>query len=184
MKRFITALGITLMFTLAAGTLSAQDTKIVYIDSQRILYESAAGKEAMKQLNTMKEQKEAEVQKRQSKLKSMGESIQAKSATMTPAAKDDLEAQYEREAKDLQRYIKDAQDEFRGLEMKFLKPLNKEIDDSIKIYSEKNGVDLVLDKTNPVVIYASSKIDVTNQIMEILNKRYQDKSGKAKAKKE
>lgn len=184
MKRFITALTITLMFTLAAGTLSAQDAKIVYIDSQRIITESASGKEAMKQLNAVKDQKEAEVQKREKKLKSLGESIQAKSATMTPAAKDELEAQYEREAKDLQRYIKDAQDEWRELQKKYLMPLDKEITDTIKAYGEKNGIDLILDKTNPVILYSSGKIDITNQIMDILNKRYQEKSAKAKPKKE
>jgi outer membrane protein len=183
MKRFISALALTLMITFAAGTLSAQDTKVVYIDSQRILYESAAGKEAYKQLSTMKDQKEAEVQKRQNKLKSLSESIQAKSATMSAAAKDDLEAQYERELKDYNRYVKEAQEDLRSMEMKLLKPWSKELDDIIKSYGEKNGIDLVLDKTNPVIIYASNKIDITNQIMDLFNKRYQEKS-KGKAKKE
>jgi len=184
MNRCITVLVMTFVVVFSAGALTAQELKVVYIDSQRILYESAAGKEAYTQLSSLKEQKEGEVQKRQEKLKTMNDNIQAKSATMSASAKEELAAQYERELKDYNRYVKDAQDELRNMEMKLLKPWSKELDDIIKGYGEKNSIDLILDKTNPVVIFASKRIDVTDQIMDLFNKRYQEKSGKAKPKKE
>lgn len=183
MKKIIVALVITIMVTMSAGTASAQETRIVYIESQRILYESIVGKDAYKRLSTMKNQKEAEVKKRQTKLKALSESLQAKSTTMTAAAKNDLEAQYMRELKDYERYVKDAQDELKRTEMNLLKPWSKELDDIIKGYAQKNGYDLVLDKSNPVIIYASDKINITSQIMDLFNKRFQEKSGKAKPKK-
>jgi outer membrane protein len=175
---------VSVLILFVAGALPAQEAKVVYIDSQRILYESAAGKEAYKQLSTLKDQKEGEIQKRQGKLKGLSESIQAKSATMSASAKDELEAQYERELKDYNRYVKDAQDELRLKESALMKPWGKELDDIIKDYGEKHGLDLILDKANPVIIYSSKKIDITDEIMSIFNKRYQEKSGKAKVKKE
>jgi outer membrane protein len=184
MNRYLMALVVTCLITFVAGTLPAQEPKIVYIDSQKILYESAAGKEAYKQLSTLKDQKEGEIQKRQNKLKGLSDSIQAKSATMSTSAKEDLEAQYEREMKDYNRYIKDAQDDLRRTEASLMKPWGKELDDIIKEYGEKHGIDLILDKANPVIIYSSKKIDITELIMDLFNKRYQEKSGKTKAKKE
>ena len=184
MKRFITTLGITLMIAFVANTLSAQDGKIVCIDTQRILSESDMGKEGYKQLSSMKDQYEAKVNMMQYKLNRLRESIQVKSATMTPAAKDDLEAQYERALTELNRYTQDAKDEMREAEAKLLNPWSKELDDIIKSYAEKNGIDLVLDKAKPGIIYTSHKVDITNQIMDIFNKRYKEKSDKAKAKKE
>ncbi len=182
-KRLITALGITLMMiTFAASTLSAQDGKIVCIDTQRILSESDMGKEAYKQLSSMKDQHEAVVKMMQNNLSSLRESIQVKSVTITPAAKDDLDAQYERELKEYERYVEDTKDELRKKEDNLLNTWGKEVDDIIKSYAEKNGIDLVMDKTKPGIIYSSDKIDITNQIMELLNKRYKDKSDKAKAK--
>ena len=121
---------------------------------------------------------------RQYKLSSLRESIQIKSATMTPSAKDDLEAQYERELKEYERYVQDAKDEMREAEAKLLNPWSKELDDIIKSYSEKDGIDLVLEKAKQSIIYSSNKIDITDQIMDIFNKRYKEKSDKAKAKKE
>lgn len=179
MKRTIAALAALFMLILISGNVSAaQDVKIAYIDSQRILYESAPGKEAYKQLSATKDQKEAEVIKRRNKLKSLSDSLQAKSATMSVQAKDDLTAQYEREMKDYDRFVKDAQEDLRNMEKKLLTPWSKELDEIIKNYGVKNGIDLILDKTNPVIIYASDKIDITNPIMDALNKKYQEKSKK------
>jgi outer membrane protein len=184
MKRFITALLIILMVSLVTGTLSAQDAKVVYIDARKIISDSDAGKGAYKQLSSLKDQKESEAKKRQSKLNSLRESLQTKSATMTPAAKEELESRYTRELKDYERFVQDAKEEMRSMEVRLLNPWSKELDDIIKSYAEKNGVDLVLDKTNPAVIYTSDKSDITKQIMDIFNKRFKEKSGKAKEKKQ
>jgi outer membrane protein len=181
MKRIISALAVIFTLVLVSGNASAaQDVKIAYIDSQRILYESAPGKEAYKQLSAAKEQKEAEVIKKRNKLKGLSDSLQAKSATMSAQAKEDLTAQYEREMKEYDRFVKDAQEDLRNMEKKLLVPWSKELDEIIKNYGQKNGIDLILDKTNPVIIYASDKIDITNPIMEALNKKYQEKSKKGK----
>jgi len=179
MKRIIAFFTACFIFSMS-GTLMALDTKIAYIDSQKILYESQAGKEAYKQLNTMKDQRAAELEKKQEKLKTMNEQIQAKSATMSTAARDDMEAKYDKELKDYNRALKDAQDDLKRKEMEFLKPFSKDLDEIIKAYSEKNGIDIVLDKQNPAVVYAAPKIDITSQIITAFDKRNQEKKAKPK----
>ena len=178
MRRFFTVFGIILMIAFTAGALSAQDVKVAYIDARKIIAESKVGKGAYKQLSALKDQKAAEVKKRQNKLNNLRNSLQTKSATTT--AKDDLAAQYEREVKEYERYVQDAKEELRSKETKLLNPWSKELDEIIKSYAEKNGIDLILDKNTPMIIYTSDKNDITNQIMDIFNKRYDEKSGKAK----
>jgi outer membrane protein len=180
MKRIIIAFFTICLLCGASGTLWAQDTKIVYLDSQKILYESQAGKEAYKQLNTMKDQKSSELEKKQNKLKTMADQLQAKSATMSTSAREDLETKYDKELKDYNRAVKDAQDDLRRKEMEFLKPFSKDLDEIIKAYSEKNNIDIVLDKQNPAIVYANPKIDITNQIVTAFDKHNQEKKGKAK----
>jgi len=70
MKRIIAFFTACFIFSMS-GPLMALDTKIAYIDSQKILYESQAGKEAYKQLSAMKDQRAAELEKKQEKLKAM-----------------------------------------------------------------------------------------------------------------
>jgi outer membrane protein len=180
LKRFITALCMTLMIIFVAGTLSANDGKIAYIDTQRILSESDPGKTVYKQLSSMKEKKEAAARKMRDKLNSVRETIQAKSATMTPAANGDLKVKYEHDLNEYERYVQDAKDDLRKTEIKLVYPLGKELDGIIKSYAEKNGIDIVLNKANPVIVHASNKIDITNPIMNLFNKLYKEKSDKAK----
>ena len=179
MKRIIAFFTACFIFSMS-GPLMALDTKIAYIDSQKILYESQAGKEAYKQLSAMKDQRAAELEKKQEKLKTMNEQLQAKSATMSTAARDDMEAKYDKELKEYNRTLKDAQDDLKRKEMEFLKPFSKDLDEIIKTYSEKNGIDIVLDKQNPAVVYAAPKIDITSQIITAFDKRNQEKKGKTK----
>ena len=64
--------------------------------------------------------------------------------------------------------------------MEFLKPFSKDLDEIIKAYSERNNIDIVLDKQNPAIVYANPKIDITNQIVTAFDKHNQEKKGKAK----
>jgi outer membrane protein len=184
MKRIIIAFFTICLLCATSGTLWAQDTKIVYLDSQKILMESLAGKDAYKQLNTLKDQKASELEKKQKKLKTMADQLQAKSATMSTSAREDLEAKYDKELKDYNRAVKDAQDDLRRREMEFLKPFSKDLDEIIRAYSEKNNIDIVLDKQNPAIVYSNPKIDITSHIIAAFDKHNQEKKGKDKAKKE
>ena len=180
MNRFVAALCATCLMFSAAGKASAEDLKIVYIDSQKVITESLVGKEAFGKLKALSDQKEADLKKREAKIKGLSDQIQAKSATMSASAKEDLQKQYEKEVKEYNRTYKDAQDELRNEEMKILKPWTKDLEEIIKNYGQKNKIDLILDRTNPVVIYGSDKIDVTKAILEIFNKNYQEKQSKQK----
>jgi Skp family chaperone for outer membrane proteins len=122
----------------------------------------------------MKDQRATELEKKQEKLKTMNEQLQAKSATMSTAARDDMEAKYDKELKDYNRALKDAQDDLKRKEMEFLKPFSKDLDEIIKTYSEKNGIEIVLDKQNPAIVYAAPKI------ITAVDKHNQEKKGKTK----
>ncbi|MCK7471779.1 MAG: OmpH family outer membrane protein [Desulfomicrobium escambiense] len=68
--------------------------------------------------------------------------------------------------------------------MKILKPWSKDLEDIIKAYGEKNNIDLILDKTNPVVIYAIRQ-DRRHRarFMEHLQQALPGKAGQGQARK-
>ncbi|HOJ15398.1 MAG TPA: OmpH family outer membrane protein [Deltaproteobacteria bacterium] len=187
MKRHVTwvCILLTVLFVscLPAGS-RAEELKIACIDSRRVITESMVGKDAYEKLKKLSEQKESELKKQEAKIKSLSDEIQAKSATMSASAKEDLQQRYEKEVKEYNRSYKDAQDDLRNTEMNLLKPWTKELEAIIKDYGEKNKIDLILDKTNPAVIYGSKKVDITDAIISLFDKRYQEKSSQQKQKKE
>ncbi|MFY9398345.1 MAG: OmpH family outer membrane protein [Desulfomonilia bacterium] len=180
MKRFAllaAALAAILVFSLQ---IQAADLKIVYIDSQRILTDSLAGKEAYKQLETLKNERQKEIDKVQEDLKKIATDISVKGPSMNESAKVELQGRYENELKKYNRLVKDAQEELRRKELTLIKPISEEVGAIIDEYGKNNAIDLILDRRDPGIIFASDKLDITDAILEQYDKKHKDGGGKKK----
>jgi outer membrane protein len=168
MKRLI-PIAVALLIALPGlcGQAGAADLKIVYIDSQRILTDSIAGKEAYAQLEKISNERRKDIDKMQEGIKKLGEEIQAKGPTMKESAKADLQARYESEVKALNRYAKDADDELRRKQMILVKPISDEVNEIIADYGKKNDIDLIFDTRAPGMVYNSPKADITDAILKL-----------------
>ncbi len=178
MKSYLTTITVFILAICFFSTGYATDIKIFYMDSQKILTESVAGKEAFSQLEKLKAEKEKEINKAKDGLKKMDEEINLKGSTMKESAKLELQAKYESEYKSLQRLVKDAQEELRRKEMFLVKPISEEVNTVIDEYGKENAVDLILDRRDPGIIYTSTKLDITDAIIKLFDKKHQSQKGK------
>ena len=151
---------------------NAADLKIVYIDSQRILTDSIAGKEAYAQLEKISGERRKEIDKMQDSIKKLGDEIQTKGATMKESAKADLQSKYETEVKNLNRYAKDADEELRRKQMVLVKPISDEVNEIIAKYGKENNIDLILDTRAPGMVYNSAKGDITDAILKLYDAKH------------
>ena len=172
MKRYIPALLTILAFMVLCTAVNAQETNIVYLDSQRILIESAAGKDAYDKLEAVKNEKQIEIDKMLKSLKELGDTISVKSPTMKDSARQELELKYEQEQRAYNRFVKDAQEELRRAELSLVKPISDEVNVIIEEYGSKNAIDLILDKRGPGIVYTSKKLDITDAILKLYDKKY------------
>ena len=175
MKKVLSGIVAVLACILIAQGAQAQENKFAYIDAQRLLLESIPGKEAAGQMEKLQKEKQAQLEKIEASIKKIGEQLAAKTPAMSEKAKSDLEDQYQRELRDRERFMKDAQDELRKKEAALIKPIRDDLDKIIDDYGRKNNIDLILDVKAPGVIYASDRIDITAAILEIYNKQAQSK---------
>jgi len=160
------------MFLLLCPTLHASDINLVVIDSHKAIYESLAGQKAFKELTDLKKAKNSELEKIFSTLKSLEQEITAKSATLNAVALEELQLKYDDELKKKNRFVKDTQEELKRKELQLLKPIMKGLDEVIKDYAIDNSVDIMLDKRNPVVIFNSDKMNITDKILKLYDKQY------------
>jgi len=156
----------------------AADLKIFYIDSQRILTDSLAGKDAYKQLEVLKNERQQEINKLEDALKQMGADISVKGPSMNESAKLELQSKYEAELKKYNRFVKDAQEELRKRELSLVKPISDEVSAIIDDYGKQNSIDIILDRRDPGIIYTSEKLDITTAILERYDKKYKETKGK------
>ncbi|HNY63806.1 MAG TPA: OmpH family outer membrane protein [Deltaproteobacteria bacterium] len=183
MKRFIpVAVALLIALPGLVGQVNAADLKIAYIDSQRILTDSIAGKEAYAQLEKISNERRKEIDKMQEKIKKLGEEIQAKGATMKEAAKAELQSKYESEVKSLNRFAKDADEELRRKQLVLVKPISDEVNEIIADYGKKNDIDLIFDTRAPGMVFNSAKGDITDAILKLYDAKHK-KTEKTEKKK-
>lgn len=176
MKRLVTIAAALIAMICLSGQGQAADLKIVYLDSQRILTDSIAGKEAYGQLEKLKNERQKEIDKIQQTLKGLGEDISVKGPMMKEAARIELQSKYDNELKNYNRTIKDAQDELRRKELSLVKPISDEVNKIIDDYGKQNSIDMILDKRDPGMIYTSERLDITDTILKLYDSKHQPKA--------
>jgi outer membrane protein len=149
MKKILSGLIVFLVIACAGLTAQAQDAKIAYIDAQRLILESAPGKEAAGKMEKLQKEKQAQLDKIELNIKKLAEQLSAKSPAMSEKAKADLEDQYQQELKNRERFLKDAQEELRKKEASLIKPIRDDLDKIISDYGKKNALDIIFDSKMP-----------------------------------
>jgi outer membrane protein len=152
-----------------APTAWAQQTRIGYIDMQRLLDNApqvVAGREALRREFA---QRDAELKAQEQRLADLRVREQRDAAILPREAAQALT----REIETLDRSIKRLREKLReDLSARSSAELNQrwpEIHDAVIEYARENGYDLVVESP---VIYASASIDITDRVIERLQRQH------------
>jgi outer membrane protein len=168
MKRFFIICTALFALTLPAVASAAENAKIGFVDPQRLMSLSTAGKEAKDQMNVKFKKYQDELNRKQEELKSLRETIEKQGQMLTEAARSAKEKEYQQGLKDLQRLQKDANDDLQATGMELDKKIVGEIQKVVKEYGQKNGYTFIFIKDEGL-IYADDRADLTDQIASALN---------------
>ncbi|MFD2553027.1 OmpH family outer membrane protein [Sphingobacterium tabacisoli] len=162
--------------TAAASPVKIQE-KIVYVNSDTL-------SEKYVYFKDIKSKLEAKVKKAQSDLQSKGQAFQRevaeyqqKAATMSASDRQATEEKLARKQDELGRLDQNASQSLAQDEATEFNAVYNAITEYLKKHAEEKGYQFVLtySKTNPAVIYADSKLDITKEVVEALNKEYSAK---------
>ena len=145
------------------------DNKIIYIDINKIISNSESGKYLNKELNKINNKNITEFKNIEKELKVEEENILKQKNILK-------ESEFNSKVSELREKVK-SYNEFKNKKNNDLKKLRdnaaKKILDILNLilseYSAKNSISLIIDKKN--IIIGKSELDVTNQIMDLLNKK-------------
>ena len=145
------------------------DNKIIYIDINKIISNSESGKYLNKELNKINNENITEFKNIEKELKAEEESILKQKNILK-------ESEFNSKVSELREKV-NSYNEFKNKKNGDLKKLRdnaaKKILDILNLilseYSAKNSISLIIDKKN--IIIGKSELDVTNQIMDLLNKK-------------
>lgn len=148
-------------------------SKIRYLNSQEILDQLPAAQEIQKKLDGIRSNYEKEYNDMIESYDKLAKEIESQSLLLSPEKK----AEKEREKLNLQQQIENyqreklgPQGEFYKRNLELTKPLYDKIDAIIKKISDEEGYDLVFDVVQGVIVFAKDEYDITDRVIEELNK--------------
>lgn len=176
MKRLI-GLALAILLVSAAPAL-AGETKIAFIDLQKALNLSAAGKAAKEKIGVKVKEYEILIDSRQEELKKAKEELEKKALLLSESARADKERDYQQKLKEFQRYTKDIQEELQQQDADHTRRILEDIFSVIKSIGETENFTLVLEKTESSILYADDQIDLTAKVIKAYDAKYAKESAK------
>jgi outer membrane protein len=158
---------IFLIFLINTNILNAND-KIVFIDMDKIMNESKAGKLFIKNLETRHKKNITKFKKIETELKKEETDIVAQKNILQ---KDEYQKKIRLLRDKANKYRAErrkTKNEITNLRVNAANTLFKEIRPILATYSEKNSISLILPKKN--IVIGETQLDITDDILTIVNK--------------
>ncbi len=147
--------------------------KIRYINSQRILAEYPEAQEIQKKLDELRAGYEKEYNQMLQEYDRLAKELESQSLLLSPEKKAEKEKQLQELGIRIEKYRLEKlgpEGEFFQQNQKLTQPLFDKINQVIQKVAEEEGYDFILDVVQGVVLFAKPEYDVTDRILEELNK--------------
>ena len=148
------------------GSVLAADLKIAYVDIQKAVNESNAGKEAKKAITKDVEKFQHIVADKQKELQTLKESLDKQALMLTPDARANKEKEYQNKLREFQRWGEDTQNEVNQKRMEMERNISAALIKVIQKIGADEGYTVILEKNETIVLYASKLIDITDRVIK------------------
>ena len=154
------------------GAFAQAPNKVGVISIQGAIVGTKDGQKAAQELDAKFVPKNKDFQSRQSELTQLQDQLTKGGTVMAEDKRNQLARDVDEKKKRLERDMQDAQEDLQGEQQKVLSSLGQRMMAVIEKYAKDNGFSLILDVSNQntPVLYASSGIDITQDIVSLYDK--------------
>ncbi len=156
----------------------AADVKIGYIDLQKALNSSDAGKAAKEKIGKTVQEYQGTVEARQKELKKLKDDLDKQTLVLSDEARAAKEREYQQKLKDYQRFTKDIQEELQQKDADYTRQILEDLLKLVKEIGQKEGYTVILEQAESSILYADEKIDLTEKVISAYNASGKKNSGK------
>ena len=163
---------VVLAVLVTTGLVAAQENtfKLGFVDVQKVLNESAKGKEAKAKLEKERDAKQQEIRTKEEEIKKLEADLQKQGAVLSEAARKDRQEALNRKIRDLRRLFEDFNRDLQKRETELLNEILREIRKVVVAYGKEQHYTLILEAQSGI-IYASQGADLTDEILAAYNQR-------------
>jgi outer membrane protein len=158
-------LSATALLIAAAAPATAQELKIGYVNSERVMRESTPAKAAQAKLQAEFSKREKELDDSAAKLKTAADKLEKDAVTLSEAERNRRQRDLVEADRDLQRKRREFQEDLNQRRNEELASVIERANRVIRQIYESEKYDLVLQE----VIFAGARVDITEKVIKILN---------------
>ena len=166
MKTFLkqVAAGLVCLLALTAGV-QAQELKIGYVNSERVLRESQPARSAQSKLETEFGRRERELNDLATRLKAAADRLDKEAPTLSEAERNRRQRDLVEQDRDLQRKRREFQEDLNQRKNEELSAVVERANRVIKQIFETEKFDLILQE----VVFAGPRVDITDKVIRALD---------------
>ena len=156
-----------------SGGAFGKDLKVGYIDSNRILTEYKGMADVQAKLEKAKAEWDKETQAREMALDSLREEYDTQSLMWSENTRQEKQKVIQEKYADYQRFVNDIiapTGKFAQRRMELLKPIYDKINGILDQLGKEEDYDFIFDVDIPAVVFAKPEYDLTERVLEALNK--------------
>jgi len=154
---------------LAASLTHAADMKIGFVDMQKAIQSTAAGKKAKTELEGEFNKKKKELEKKESDLKKMGEDLERKKAVLSEEVLGKKQAEFQEEMMKYRDVVGKSQVEIQKKERDLTAPILEKMKKTIEKVAKDKGYSVVLENSQ-MVLFATPDADLTAEVIKSYEK--------------
>lgn len=165
-----------LLSPLAAG---GATLKVGVIEIQRVVAQSAAGKQAREKFQAQVKQTEAVMLKEKQTLERMKRDLDKQGLLLQEEERSRIEREFQTRTREYMRAMRDHQEDLKQRETEITARILGEVRGIIKSLGETEGFTLIMERSQ--MLYGGEALDVTDKVIELYDREFRSKA-KPKAK--
>lgn len=169
---------LTAMLVASAVSSLAGELSIAIIDVNKVLNESKEGTDAKARMKTRYDELQERLTTKQGELQSMRDDLEKQKIILGKEKIKEREDALDKELVEFRKIVAESEKEMRDTESAYTQEILKKIKATVDKVSKEKGFNLVVDRSGGVV-YADEGLDITSEVLAILNKEYESAGNKS-----
>ena len=165
MSKLLQSVALAASMVVATSAVQAQELKIGYVNSERVLREANLAKVAQSKLEAEFGKREKELRDQETKLRGAAEKLEKDAPTLSEAERNRRQRDVVEQDRDLQRKKREWQEDLTQRKNEELSSVVEKANKVIKQIFDAEKYDLILQDA----IHYSPRIDITKKVIDTLN---------------
>ncbi len=149
-------------------TALAEGGKTGYVDLQRALSESSAGKKAKEKFKVEVDSLQSRLKKQKDEIDRLKEQLEKKASVMKAAEREELEDDFRRKMRDFEREYKDSQTDLQKKDSDLTGSILRELQKVIQDIGEREGYSMIVEMNS--LLFADKSLDLTERVIDEYDK--------------